>query len=79
MGVNDRSIGFFCSSISWGGLEMNLLKYAQWLHERGWRVVLSTDARGARYAGGFPQAVTRRVVDLLRAKGRRVAVVRHPP
>ncbi|MCB1398410.1 MAG: UDP-N-acetylglucosamine--N-acetylmuramyl-(pentapeptide) pyrophosphoryl-undecaprenol N-acetylglucosamine transferase, partial [Rhodobacteraceae bacterium] len=29
---------------------------------RGWRVVLSTDARGARYAGGFPQAVTRRVV-----------------
>ncbi|HPD92506.1 MAG: UDP-N-acetylglucosamine--N-acetylmuramyl-(pentapeptide) pyrophosphoryl-undecaprenol N-acetylglucosamine transferase [Rhodobacter sp.] len=29
---------------------------------RGWRVVLSTDARGARYAGGFPPAVTRRVV-----------------
>ncbi|WP_235829882.1 UDP-N-acetylglucosamine--N-acetylmuramyl-(pentapeptide) pyrophosphoryl-undecaprenol N-acetylglucosamine transferase [Frigidibacter oleivorans] len=25
---------------------------------RGWRVKLSTDARGARYAGGFPQAVT---------------------
>jgi UDP-N-acetylglucosamine--N-acetylmuramyl-(pentapeptide) pyrophosphoryl-undecaprenol N-acetylglucosamine transferase len=24
---------------------------------RGWRVVLSTDARGARYAGGFPDAV----------------------
>lgn len=24
---------------------------------RGWRVKLSTDARGARYAGGFPQAV----------------------
>ena len=21
---------------------------------RGWRVVLSTDARGARYTGGFP-------------------------
>ena len=29
---------------------------------RGWRVVLSTDARGARYAGGFPEAVTRRIV-----------------
>ena len=29
---------------------------------RGWRVVLSTDARGARYAGGFPDAVERRVV-----------------
>lgn len=25
---------------------------------RGWRVKLSTDARGARYAGGFPKAVT---------------------
>ena len=24
---------------------------------RGWRVRLSTDARGARYAGGFPDAV----------------------
>jgi len=27
---------------------------------RGWRVELSTDARGARYAGGFPDAVRRR-------------------
>jgi len=25
---------------------------------RGWRVKLSTDARGARYSGGFPKAVT---------------------
>ncbi|MEJ1990493.1 MAG: glycosyltransferase, partial [Maritimibacter sp.] len=24
---------------------------------RGWRVKLSTDARGARYTGGFPNAV----------------------
>lgn len=29
---------------------------------KGWRVRLSTDARGARYAGGFPDAVERRVV-----------------
>ncbi len=29
---------------------------------RGWRVRLSTDARGARYAGGFPQAVERVVL-----------------
>ena len=28
---------------------------------RGWRVKLATDARGARYAGGFPPAVTRHV------------------
>lgn len=30
---------------------------AEALLERGWRVRLSTDARGARYAGGFPEAV----------------------
>ena len=35
---------------------------AEELLARGWRVVLSTDARGARYAGGFPDAVERRVV-----------------
>ncbi|GAB4387129.1 UDP-N-acetylglucosamine--N-acetylmuramyl-(pentapeptide) pyrophosphoryl-undecaprenol N-acetylglucosamine transferase [Albidovulum sp.] len=31
---------------------------AETLLARGWRVRLSTDARGARYAGGFPDAVT---------------------
>lgn len=30
---------------------------------RGWRVKLSTDARGARYAGGFPAAVEVAVTD----------------
>ncbi len=30
---------------------------AEAMLERGWRVRLSTDARGARYAGGFPAAV----------------------
>lgn len=29
---------------------------------KGWRVRLSTDARGARYAGGFPEAVQRVVL-----------------
>lgn len=29
---------------------------------RGWRVTLSTDARGARYTGGFPKGVTIREV-----------------
>ena len=29
---------------------------------KGWRVTLSTDARGARYAGGFPDEVTIRQV-----------------
>jgi len=35
---------------------------AEALLARGWRVVLSTDARGAHYAGGFPPEVERRVV-----------------
>ncbi len=30
---------------------------AEVMLSRGWRVKLSTDARGARYAGGFPEAV----------------------
>ena len=35
---------------------------AETMLARGWRVKLSTDARGARYAGGFPEAVTREVL-----------------
>ena len=35
---------------------------AEALVARGWRVQLSTDARGARYAGGFPAEVTVRQV-----------------
>lgn len=35
---------------------------AELLLEKGWRVKLSTDDRGARYAGGFPAAVQRSVV-----------------
>ncbi|MEM8554103.1 MAG: undecaprenyldiphospho-muramoylpentapeptide beta-N-acetylglucosaminyltransferase [Pseudomonadota bacterium] len=35
---------------------------AEAMLDRGWRVKLSTDARGARYAGGFPEAVEREVL-----------------
>lgn len=35
---------------------------AELMLARGWRVQLSTDARGARYAGGFPPEVTVRKV-----------------
>ena len=34
---------------------------AEAMLQRGWRVELATDPRGARYAGGFPDAVARRV------------------
>ncbi|MBB5516057.1 UDP-N-acetylglucosamine--N-acetylmuramyl-(pentapeptide) pyrophosphoryl-undecaprenol N-acetylglucosamine transferase [Rubricella aquisinus] len=35
---------------------------AEQMLARGWRVHLSTDDRGARYAGGFPDGVERRIV-----------------
>ncbi|MFN0030693.1 MAG: glycosyltransferase family 4 protein [Flavobacteriales bacterium] len=33
-------LAFYCSSTSWGGLEMNTVRYAQWMQERGWSVAL---------------------------------------
>jgi len=45
----------------------------------GWRVKLSTDDRGARYAGGFPGAVTREVVQASTfARGGLIAKLRAP-
>jgi UDP-N-acetylglucosamine--N-acetylmuramyl-(pentapeptide) pyrophosphoryl-undecaprenol N-acetylglucosamine transferase len=35
---------------------------AEEMLSRGWRVKLSTDARGMRYAGGFPEDVPRRAL-----------------
>jgi len=36
--IPDSVLAFYCSSSSWGGLEMNKLRFASWMHERGWRV-----------------------------------------
>jgi glycosyltransferase involved in cell wall biosynthesis len=33
-------LGFYCSSISWGGLEMNFTKYATWLNNRNYHVIV---------------------------------------
>ncbi|MEM7060844.1 MAG: UDP-N-acetylglucosamine--N-acetylmuramyl-(pentapeptide) pyrophosphoryl-undecaprenol N-acetylglucosamine transferase [Pseudomonadota bacterium] len=45
-----------------GGHMFPAQSLAEVMLARGWRVRLSTDERGARYAGGFPQAVERQVV-----------------
>jgi UDP-N-acetylglucosamine--N-acetylmuramyl-(pentapeptide) pyrophosphoryl-undecaprenol N-acetylglucosamine transferase len=46
---------------------------------RGWRVKLSTDARGARYAGGFPDAVpVEQVASATPARGGRLAKLAMP-
>lgn len=35
-----ENIGFFCTSPSWGGLELNVVRLARWLGERGHSVTL---------------------------------------
>lgn len=45
-----------------GGHMFPAQSLAEHLLSEGWRVSLSTDERGARYAGGFPPEVTREVV-----------------
>ena len=35
-----KKLGFYCSSDSWGGLEMNLSRLAIWMNEIGQDVVL---------------------------------------
>ncbi|MFN4131232.1 MAG: glycosyltransferase, partial [Paracoccaceae bacterium] len=45
-----------------GGHMFPAQSLAELLLAEGWRVKLSTDDRGARYAGAFPQAVERQVV-----------------
>jgi D-inositol-3-phosphate glycosyltransferase len=34
------TLGFYCSSTSWGGLEMNTVRYAGWMKEVGFRVIV---------------------------------------
>ena len=47
---------------------------AELMLARGWRVKLSTDERGARYAGGFPEAVTvERIASATFARGGKAA------
>ena len=40
MNKNSAGIGFYCSSLAWGGLEMNLLRRAEWLSQRGWKTTV---------------------------------------
>ena len=58
-------IGFLCASTSWGGLEMNVVRLAVWLRERGWEVVLYGDPESilAQKAGAGGVTVRRIVSD----------------
>jgi len=61
-------IASYCSSLSWGGLEMNVLRFLRWMSQRGWDVILYADpaARLYREAGNLGIA-TRPVVARLPA------------
>ncbi|MFM7726442.1 MAG: hypothetical protein ACKO7B_07055, partial [Flavobacteriales bacterium] len=47
-----RVIAFYCSSTSWGGLEMNTARYALWMKEAGYKVIVY----GVRETPFFRQA-----------------------
>ena len=55
MTSNKKTIGFLCSSSSLGGLEMNTVKLAHWMRERGWpvRVYLVKGSRLDRMASSY--------------------------
>lgn len=38
MAARDYRIASYCSSPSWGGLEMNVLRFLRWMKQRGWSV-----------------------------------------
>lgn len=40
MSTNKCHIAYFCASKSWGGLEMNQLRNAQWMSQRGHKVLM---------------------------------------
>lgn len=41
---NSNHIAYFCSSQSWGGLEMNQLRNAHWMQDRGHKVMMFVQA-----------------------------------
>lgn len=38
--AKNNHIAYFCPSLSWGGLEMNQLRNADWMHKRGHKVMI---------------------------------------
>ncbi len=62
----NHKLGYLCSSLSWGGLEMNQLRNAVWMHERGHSVVFL----GVKDSPVFKEAIAAglRTLEIVRHK-----------
>jgi glycosyltransferase involved in cell wall biosynthesis len=56
------TIAFYCSSLSWGGLEMNIFKRALWMQERGHEVHFYCVANSTLHKEACKQVKTHTVV-----------------
>lgn len=64
--MSQPSIGIICTSASFGGLEINTLKLALLLKEKGWRVCLLLNKKGMMYQQAINESVD---ADLLQDYG----------
>ncbi|MGP8215033.1 MAG: glycosyltransferase family 4 protein [Bacteroidia bacterium] len=58
MSPEKEKIGFIINSMGWGGLEMNTLKLAKWLTERGWNIILFTPADSKLYKEAIDSSIS---------------------
>lgn len=78
MTVGNYKIASYCSSPSWGGLEMNVLRFLHWMQQRGWSVILYANPDSKMYAEAKNRDLTvRPITSRLRygdiVNGRRLA------
>ncbi|MCB2230944.1 glycosyltransferase family 4 protein [bacterium] len=59
---HDFAIGSYCSSRSWGGLEMNVLRFLKWMRYRGWDTVVYAHPESMIYAHADEFEVKKRAV-----------------
>lgn len=61
--ANRPTIGFLCGGNAWGGLEMNVLRLAEWLRDRGWSIILYTEPTSPLYEHAAKQNFVTRPIN----------------